>query len=86
MLMKSNGINHPQMTASNNELLADVLQQSPLVSPIKKTMQTLTPTVVEDMDDNSPINGDPMISISPMTSSPTANGCEDQVDMHLQML
>ena len=60
-MMKSHGITHPQLDSSS-QLLSDVLSQPEL--GFLKTEESMVATMAleDDMLDESPVSGDPMLS------------------------
>ena len=69
LMLKNQGISNPALTSSNNQLMSDVLNQQQQGLEFIKTepMGGLSPQiagVVEEMMDDSPMAGDPMMSAS----------------------
>jgi len=64
--MKQNGISGSNNASMTSDLLNDMLQQHPAVRVKQEVPHQLSQAmaVAEDMDDNSPIAGDPMLSSS----------------------
>ncbi|XP_023933071.1 transcription factor EC isoform X2 [Lingula anatina] len=91
LMMKSHGISNPALSQSNAQLLGDVIKQSQLPLQIKQepveqggcmSMNGAAPMMgIEDMDDVSPVSGDPMLSSSP-TGSRRSSFSLDEQDSH----